>query len=404
MGNDSSLLGRINFKKMHLILLTHPASLGSESMPRFAGMIMRGMTARGHEVEVWTSPQKLGRLPIRSAFIRKWLGYMDQFLIYPGQLRKLVNQQPDDTLFVVADQALGMWVPHLADRPHVIHCHDFLALRSALGEFPENPTRWTGRQYQRMIQKGFFNGKAFVSVSEKTREDLHHFLPGVPKISEVVHNGLNYSFRPMVTAERIPLLKKTDMEVPERGFILHVGGNQWYKNRKGTLEIYRAYVTTCPNPASLWMIGTPPTKELINLAASIPAPGKIQFLSGLTNEQINAAYSHARVLLFPSLEEGFGWPIAEAMASGCPVITTDAAPMNEVAGSAARLIPRMPAHYDGLKAWAQSAAGNFEKVFNLSDNDRAALIEQGFQNAKRFDTKKALDAYGRIYEQTLIAS
>jgi hypothetical protein len=409
-------------------------------MPRFAEMIRRGMVARGHQVESWTSRERLGRLPVRSAFVRKWLGYADQFLFYPRELRQRINQQPENTLFVVTDQALGMWVPCFAHRPHVIHCHDFMALRSALGEFPENPTGWTGRQYQQLIRKGFSQGKAFISVSGKTRDDLHRFLPQPPQVSEVVYNGLNYPFRAMELAERLALLQKVGVEISGPGHVLHVGGNQWYKNRPGVLKIYRAYVAAHSGhepgplnpafspaggegarrtdegdrelktrnfvgensqPAALWMIGSPPTDELLNLAASISAPGKVHFLSGLSNEQVNVAYAHARALLFPSLAEGFGWPIVEAMASGCPVITTDLAPMTEVAGAAARLIPRMPKDAHGQDMWATAAAEVLNEVVGLDETGRAELLAKGKLNAARFDAETALDAYEKIYARVI---
>jgi glycosyltransferase involved in cell wall biosynthesis len=361
------------------------------------------MAERGHQVQLWTSEPKFNRLPIQSNFVRKWLGYVDQFLVYPEKLRKQVNQQPDGTLFVVTDQALGIWVPKLAHRPHVIHCHDFLALKSARGEFPEHPTGWTGKQYQRLIQKGFSLGKAFISVSEKTRQDLHRFLPCVPKISEVVPNGLNHPFRPMKPTERISLLKQTGVEISKQGFIIHVGGNQWYKNRNGVMEIYRAYAISHRNPEALWMIGAPPPGPLLNLALSIPAPGKVHFLSGFTNEQVNAAYSHARVLLFPSLEEGFGWPIVEAMISGCPVITTDVTPLTEVAGGRARLIPRMPANQAEGAIWARSAAMVLGQVIQMSESERADYLNEARLNAARFDTETALNSYERIYLQAMTA-
>lgn len=350
---------------MRLILLTHPPSFGSVSIPRFTEMILDGMLKRGHEAEVWTSPQTFGSVPVRSLQIRKWLGYIDQFLIYPGTLRKLVHQQPGNTLFVITDQALGMWVPSIAGRPHVIHCHDFLALKSALGEFPENPTKWTGRQYQRLIQKGFSSGSVFVSVSRRTQDDLHRFLPRHPRVSEVVHNGLNFPFRPMEREERVGLLKRSVDELPEEGFVLHISGNQWYKNPKGVLAIYRAYAASSAMPLPLWMVGGRPTEQLANLAASIPSPGKVRFVNGLSNEQVNAAYSHARVLLFPSLEEGFGWPVLEAMAADCPVITTDAPPMTETGGGVARLIPRMPAKAAEQDKWARAAAVIVDEVVRL---------------------------------------
>jgi glycosyltransferase involved in cell wall biosynthesis len=384
-----------------LVLLVHPPSFGTASMPRFAGMIRRGMEERGYQVETWTSKPRAGRMAVGSNFVRKWLRYVDQFLLYPGILRKRVQQQPRDTVFVVTDQALGMWVPCLSHRPHVIHCHDFLALKSARGEFPENPTGWTGRQYQRLILEGFSNGNAFISVSEKTRRDLHRFLPFVPRISEVVHNGLNYPFRPMEPAERTALLRTIGLEIPEQGFVLHISGNQWYKNPKGVLEIYRSYAASCRSPAPLWMVGAPATNGLAPLAASIPHPGKVHFLTGLTNEQINAVYSHAKVLLFPSLEEGFGWPVVEAMASGCPVITTNIAPMTEIAGHSARLISRMPAAAVDQKDWANSAAVIVDELVRLNGQTRARLLEDGKSNAARFDSKVALDAYEKVYSQVL---
>ena len=79
MYNDKGHSTRYIERAMRLVLLAHPASLGSESMPRFAGMIQRGMKERGHEVKIWTSRNKLGALPVRSNLIRKWLGYADQF-------------------------------------------------------------------------------------------------------------------------------------------------------------------------------------------------------------------------------------------------------------------------------------------------------------------------------------
>ena len=386
---------------MRLVLLMHPSSLGSVSMPRFAGMISRAMTGRGHEVEMWTSPQKFGDLAGRSPFVRKWLGYMDQFLIYPWDLKRQVNRRPDNTLFVVTDQALGMWVPQVAHRPHIIHCHDFMALKSAIGEFPENPTGWTGQQYQRLIRNGFSQGNTFISVSEKTKADLHHFLPHPPRVSKVVHNGLNHPFRPMDLPERLACLKPTGIEISESGIIVHVGGNQWYKNRPGVVKIYQALVADNPQPPELWMIGPKPTDSLLKLAAAVPVPGKVRFPSDLSNEQVNAAYAHARALLFPSLEEGFGWPIVEAMASSCPVITTDTAPMNEIAGGAARLIPRMPQDPVKQTAWANAAAKVLDEILSLPENLKAKLIEQGKLNAARFQTETTIAAYEEIYREAL---
>ena len=387
---------------MRLVLLTHPASFATVSMPRFAGMIQRGMEERGHEVKLWTARPSLGRLPVRSSFFRKWMGYADQFLLYPRELQRQVDREPRDTLFVVTDQALGMWIPLIARRPHVIHCHDFLALKSAIGEFPENSPRWMGRQYQQLIRKGFSHGQVFISVSNKTREDLLRFLPRIPRISEVVYNGLNHPFRPLEPEETNCLLKQAGVEVSDAGCAIHIGGNQWYKNRMGVIAIYRIYAAHHARPPALWMIGAAPTMELRRQAESVPHPGQVRFLTNLNNQQVNAAYSIARALLFPSLEEGFGWPIMEAMAAGCPVITTGNAPMTEVAGTAAYLIPRMPSNTVGQEAWARSAAKALHQVISLDKTSRADLVKRGRLNASRFDAKTTLSAYEEIYQRALL--
>ena len=196
------------------------------------------------------------------------------------------------------------------------------------------------------------------------------------------------------------LLDGTGIKISD-DFIVHVGGNQWYKNRLGVLWAYAALVANHPHPPALWMIGAESSESMREVAGSIPAPGKVHFLSGLSNEQVNAAYSHARVLFFHSLEEGFGWPIIEAMASGCPVVTTNLAPMTEVAGGAALLVPRMPPARIEQAAWAKAAAGVLNDVVSLDPVSRANLQAKGILNAARFKTETALNAYERIYRQVL---
>ena len=90
------------------------------------------------------------------------------------------------------------------------------------------------------------------------------------------------------------------------------------------------------------MIGEEPSNELTNLHQKSIFKEDIHFITNLSDKYINNAYSGAICLLFPSLDEGFGWPIIEAMASGCPVITTNRAPMNEIGGRAAFYINKKP--------------------------------------------------------------
>lgn len=382
---------------MRLVLLTHYPLSASHSMRHFPRMIAEAMRARGHTVEVWTAPLWFGRLLKRPKGLVKWLGYIDQYLLFSWILRRRAARMPADTLFVFTDQALGMWVPALKDRPHVIHCHDFIAVRSALGEFPEHRTAWTGRIYQRLIRRGFSRGHAFISISKATRSDLHRFFPGSPPMSEVVYNGLNGNFEPLKDTDASKILRESGLNLDGGGFFLHVGSGKWHKNRKGVLGIYREVCRSVPNPPSLIIVGASfGDGEGLN---DMPVNGHVHILSNVSPLMLRALYSQSRVFLFPSLYEGFGWPIAEAQACGCPVITTNEPPMSEVGGDAAYYLPRRPCGDDG--EWSRQGAKLVRHILNLSDEERNEAVRRGLKNAERFRSKLALDRYEEIYGTAL---
>jgi glycosyltransferase involved in cell wall biosynthesis len=384
---------------MNLILLTHPDSLNSTSMPRFARMIGEGMEARGHRVSYWTSPACFGRCPLAPQALRKWLGYIDQFLIFPWILRRRLKALPPDSLIVVVDQALGIWVPHLAHLPHVVHVHDFTALRSALDEFPENLTSRTGKIYQHLIRKGFSQARNFISVSEKTRTDLHGFHSGSPNLSEVVYNGVNPRFQPGdPLAARRGLARVLELPLVG-GYLLHVGGNQWYKNRAGVIHLYEAWRRQHDRPIPLLLMGDPPSIPLRAACEASAFRDEIHFISSASDEVIQQAYAGASVFLFPSIAEGFGWPIAEAMASGCPVVTTNEAPMTEVAGNHCFLIPRMPR--SGFQDWAATCAAIVEQAWLLQGDQREEWCREAVAHTRKFDQDQAIHRIEIIYRDIL---
>ncbi|RYY08102.1 MAG: glycosyltransferase, partial [Alphaproteobacteria bacterium] len=86
---------------------------------------------------------------------------------------------------------------------------------------------------------------------------------------------------------------------------------------------------------ALLMVGAAPNTVLEEAVEEMPDGAQVQFLVRPAVDVVHAAYSRAAALLFPSLAEGFGWPIIEAMALGCPVISSDRASMPGVCGDAA---------------------------------------------------------------------
>jgi glycosyltransferase involved in cell wall biosynthesis len=385
---------------MNIVIFTHPEFSPSQSMPRFAKMLSEGMGNLGHQVEIWSPRPKFYTFRLPQVF-KKWLGYLDQYILFPYEVRNRLKTRANDTLFVFADQALGPWIPLVANRPHIIHCHDFMAQRSALGEIPENPTSWTGKRYQAYIRRGYRMGKNFIPVSNKTNEDLHLFLKSVPAFSEVVYNGVNSIYKPGdVQESRVELSKQFKLDLT-RGYLLHVGGNEWYKNRKGVIEIYDAWRKNYNHALPLVLIGQKPSPGLVQLAETSAFKNDIHFLSGVADQQLVQAYRGASVFLFPSLAEGFGWPIAEAMACGCRVITTNEAPMTEVGGKAAEFIPRKPLDDEANQRWANETAILVEKLVNESAEQRLAFIKKGFETIKEYDIEIATHRIEGIYKTVL---
>jgi glycosyltransferase involved in cell wall biosynthesis len=271
-----------------------------------------------------------------------------------------------------------------------------MAQRAAVGEIEEQKLKWTGRQYQRMIRKGFSSGLNFISGSENTRQELLKFLPAPPKTCELVYNGLHTNFHSYETLPARTVVSNQFGINLMKGFVLHVGGNQWYKNRTGVIEIYDAWRRITREPLPLLLIGLPPSPAIRAIYDASPYKSDIHFVSDADNKIVNVTYSAATVFLFPSKAEGFGWPIAEAMASGCPVITTDEAPMTEVAGNAGFFISKRPSGKRSQE-WAKTAALMVERIASFTADERESAVKAGIDNAKRFDTDLALDKIESIY-------
>jgi glycosyltransferase involved in cell wall biosynthesis len=119
----------------------------------------------------------------------------------------------------------------------------------------------------------------------------------------------------------------------------------------------------------------------------------------IEGETLTNLYRGARVLFFPSLEEGFGWPIAEAMACGCPVITTGQAPMTEVGGDAAVYVPRSPR--GELDEWARGVASTIREVLAWSPAQKEAFNHAAERQCARFQRTSVMERYEQVYLEVL---
>lgn len=366
---------------MKVLLIGNYESLRQQSMQRFAEMLREGLTAAGHDVRLVRPLVWLGRLRRGETGLAKWIGYLDRFLLYPPLLRRQTRWAD---VVHICDQANAVYVQHLRGKPHLVTCHDMLAIRAALGEVPESPVGWTGRVYQRWILHGLRRAQAVACVSGQSAQELQR-VAGLPEARVmVVHNALNYAYRPMAAAEAEAHLHALELD-PAQPFFVHVGGNQWYKNRSGVLRLFAELIKQSAYARHrLVMAGKPWTGTMRALTADLKLGDRVDERVEVSNEQLRALYSRAEALLFPSLAEGFGWPIAEAQACGCVVVTTGRPPMTDVGGEAAIYIdPADPA----------DAASRIAAALTERERWRTAALE----NAARFSSEVMIDGYLRSY-------
>jgi glycosyltransferase involved in cell wall biosynthesis len=388
---------------MKIVLFTHPSFLGHQSMPRFAQMILTGMKQKEHEVTTWSPTAFFLKFAFKKPILEKWFGYLDQFLVFPIKVKYRLLSCSKETLFVFSDNALGPWVPLVSNRSHVVHCHDFLAQQSAFGLLQENKTGLTGKYYQRFILWGYRKAKNFICISKKTQIDLHSFLTKMPKTSEVVYNGLNQNFEPVEDCKTLRTIVSNRHNIDlSKGYILHVGGNAFYKNKLGVLEVYDQWAQDFKIVVPLILVGESPTPEMIAFKENSIVSDSIHFIENIDDLQLRQFYQAASVMLFPSLYEGFGWPLVEAMASGSLVITTNEDPMKEVAGNAGFYIPKKPNHSKKkLLDWKKNAAKELERVMNFSPEERKDAVAKSIMRSKDFSSQGFVDSIEAIYLEIL---
>lgn len=367
---------------MKILLVANYELDRQESMQRFAAALEAGLVERGQEVRVVKPGVVLGRLVGDRSRLRKWLGYIDKLILFPRKLGRLAEWAD---VVHICDHSNAPYTISVRGRPVVVTCHDLLAIRSSLDELEENPTGWSGRLYQRLILAGLKKSPVIICVSESTRADVERLVQGRQQTLYVVHNGLNYPYSPMSRDDSDRHFKQLGLT---RGkYLLHVGGNHWYKNRMGVLRIFRELIRR-PDMRDLNLIlaGESCTAEMNVYIARNELDARVTVLTGITNEQLRALYSSATGMLFPSLHEGFGWPIIEAHACGCPVFTTNRPPMTEVGGMSAIYID--PENI--VDAAVRIAAA-------LDANEGGG--ELALKNADRFTLGEMIDGYVSMYKR-----
>jgi glycosyltransferase involved in cell wall biosynthesis len=260
---------------------------------------------------------------------------------------------------------LNQRLPRFHSGPAVATFHDLFVLT---GEYstPEFRARFAGQ-----ARDAAARADVVIAVSEFTRGQVISLLGVEPARVRVVHHGIR----------ALPWFDKT----PRQKVILNVGAIQKRKNIARLVEAFEAV-----DPAwRLVLIGSDGygAAEIHARIAASPGRERIAVLGYVTPQELAAWYARAMVFAFPSLDEGFGMPVLEAMTAGTPVLTSTRSALPEVAGKAAMLAD--PEDTGALVQALQSLTRDEEL--------RARLSRLGVERARLFTWQKAVDQTWDVY-------
>ena len=251
---------------------------------------------------------------------------------------------------------------------------------------------------RRMLPDSLARASHVITVSESARQDLIKHFGHPPDRVTAIPLGVDPIFRPHSSAQLAPLMARLGLQT--QGYSLYVGTIEPRKNLDRLLDAYESLPSALRKRYPLVMAGSPGWRSEHTHArmAQAASAGWLHYLRYVAQADLPALYAGARLFVYPSLYEGFGLPVLEAMASGVPVVTSSVSSLPEVVGSIALSIA--PEDTDALVAALQQGLQD--------DAWRSAAMAAGPQRAARFTWERCVNQtvalYGRIHAGTSDAS
>jgi len=232
--------------------------------------------------------------------------------------------------------------------------------------------------------------KAVIAVSNHAKEEIVDVFPYLKEKIHVTHGAADPMFQPIQSLE---LLKNIRVRYGIRsGYILAVGNLQPRKNLIRVIKAF-SFVHRQINDIQLIIVGKEHWQfsKVYSAVKQFGLENHVAFTGYVPNDDLVMLYSFAKVFVYPSLYEGFGLPILEAMSCGVPVVTSNTSSMPEVAGDAALLID--PQQEDQI-------AKAILKILNNADL-AASLSDKALRRAQFFSWQKTAQETVDIYQAVL---
>lgn len=279
----------------------------------------------------------------------------------------------------------SLW-PLSFDGPTVITLHDLTHLH-----YPQTQPAARLREIERRLADGVEQARLILTDSQFIADEAREYFALPAERFIVAPLGVAARFHPREAAEIDPVLKAHGVEARE--YFLCVGTLEPRKNLNLALRAHALLPETQRQRFPLLIVGMAgwQREHFSEELRQALAAGHVCLLGYLPDEQVAQLLAGARALVFPSIYEGFGLPVLEAMASGTPVVLVGHSAMPEVAGEAGNYIDADDPH--GLR----------EAMSRLIDDKThwQACREAGLQQAKAFSWERCAQITARAYRQAL---
>ena len=278
--------------------------------------------------------------------------------------------------------SMAFVTPLLSRIPTVITVFD-LSFMHYPDSFPPLQRRYLQSQTARSCRKA----RRVITISESSRQDVHQIFQVPLDRIDVVYPGVDAQYRPLPDADLAEFRRR---EALPQHFLLHVGTLQPRKNIPILLEalarLRRPDLLLVLAGGKGWLY-----EEIFAQVIALGLENQVRFTGYVADAALPLWYNAATVLLFPSVYEGFGLPVVEALACGTPVIAARSSSIPEAGGEAALYFN--PHDSEALAAQLTAV---------LDDQDLAASMrEKGLIQARRFSWQKAGEETARVYRRAL---
>ena len=282
------------------------------------------------------------------------------------------------SLYHISSQMMGNSAKYIS--PAVVTCHDLISI-----VLKSNQPKLA--QYLRAKQiPGIRKAVVLIFISEFTKNNFLSLFDYKEENTTVIPHGVNEIFQP---GDKIS--SRSSLGLPlDRPIILHVGSEEPRKNIKTLLYIIQKLKKQFPT-ILLVRIGAQSARSQ-RLIKKLCLEENVCYFQNQSESALAKFYNATDVFVFPSLFEGFGLPVLEALKSGCPVVASNAASLPEITGDAIKLLD--PEDVDGFAQAVETILSN--------PTFQSQLVATGLERSKQFSWKKTaektLDVYRKVLE------